>query len=69
VCHGGDAPALQIKAGNKLDQKIKSNAEDKRTDSLRPNLFLVDNSLRLREKNGGSDQPDQSMTRTTDPRT
>jgi len=59
---------LQEKTGKKLDQKIKSNAQNERADALGPNFLLESNRLPLEEKDSGPTQSQQIMTNATDPR-
>ncbi len=54
---------LQEKTGKKLDQKIKSNAQNERADALGPNFLLESNRLPLEEKESGPTQSHQIMTR------
>src|SRR5437660_1573675 len=66
VCNRGGTPVLQKKTGDKLDQKIKSNAKNKRADALGPNFFLENNSLPGQKEDGEPTQSQQIMTNATD---
>ena len=59
---------LQEKTGKKLDQKIKSHAQNERADALGPNFLLESNRLPLEKKESGPTQSQQIMTNGTDPR-